>query len=1241
MKRPNVRDIVILSMMILTFILVANVSLSSVGGMRINGGISNVQSDKDLTCYFTINANTDVNVTWYRNNALNLTSNVSCASGVECHTSIGSGTVPNSYTIRNDVWNCTISFNNGTGIENAETSVSITDAPPTQPRIFYINGSEIINATVFISEDSSLNLNVNSTDADNDAIAYTINDTAYCSINSGSGLLMCSPNSLSQTGSRTIRIGADTFYGATYQYLVFNVTPIPKFVPSLASRNLTTGQTFNYYITGEDDPMRYPLNVYIVNVTPYINLTLSTISNTAFMLMLNGNRTATYSETKDKNYTVTLRINDTDAVIGNVKNTTASFMIIGTSYNQKPNISYYIYNSSTITQGGSLLIYFNATDLDNNTLIFSTDNALYPVAFNSSTTFNTTVNDSSFAYGWINISSLSNDYVIYTNFTLYVFDGSEYTMQPISLSVINTNDAPIIHEISDSASNTLNNTNLSSLIAYTGVLFRFQVSATDVDDLTYDHSNTGIGVYNTNDSRFTIDSNSGLLSFIPNSSGNFSFMVTVTDFGGLNYSRNANLQVLVNSNPSFTVSHINILCYERDSTNWNNNCYYNISSNVTDSDPGDYISNFWTNSSIFAIGSANGLINFSATQAMVGNYTIQLNVTDTRGGVNSTIMNLIINNTNNPPHLNNPSMPLISNFIVGTPYQITYTASDLDLGLYNTYENLTFSYNITGPISNVSDVFQLYKQSETQAALMITPVNYSYEGNYSINVSVSDYYGNISSYSMHIFIYNSTQKPDIISIIPSGTPFNDTINNETWMNASDFPGMTTTINIFENRTYLFNQVSTADNNSYSNSLSYGWYYDGTLAATTSSYSKNLNFFSSGMHNLTFVATDRYESSNNFTWVINVTNVIRPPIYYNNSLENLTVPGSGFIPEYLTYSDGRARFYNPDDDPLNLGYNTDNTSTLLFSSTACAYANFSFEYNRLNVEAFDIGECLVIFTATNPLNSSLHVSSQMVSINITNISMSATMPIEVPISVASGGTSSSRPTPIPLPQEVQVPRPLQIVTPKLVTTYQNATIKVPVIINNTWNDTLIGITLEAATNAENVSLYIDRIYIPKLDKGESVETTLYVKNYKSEGHYEISIRANVTLPQYSDTATIYINSAEMNSEGEELQSRISFARDLLSSNPECQELTELLLQAKKELANNNYPGTAKIVDNVINGCKYLVNNAKKNVEKPSGQFIKTFEWNSAYNDYAIIGLFSVLFMISLYYILKREKPEDNI
>jgi hypothetical protein len=275
-----------------------------------------------------------------------------------------------------------------------------------------------------------------------------------------------------------------------------------------------------------------------------------------------------------------------------------------------------------------------------------------------------------------------------------------------------------------------------------------------------------------------------------------------------------------------------------------------------------------------------------------------------------------------------------------------------------------------------------------------------------------------------------------------------------------------------------------------------------------------------------------------------------------------------------------------------------------------------------------------------LNSNFTVDSEIILINITNIT-DMPAPVEIPINTqTSGGGTNDQPVPIPLPQEVERPKPLQLITPKLVTTYKNATIKIPIVINNTWTDAIMGVTLEAYTNATNVSLYLDRIYIPKMNKGEIVEANLYVKNYKGEGHYEIRLNANVSIPNYRDTATIYINSAEMRSEGEQVENKISFAKDLLSSNPECQELNELLVQAQKELTTENYDGAAKIVDNVLNGCKYLVNAAKKDQQVPDRNFVKTFEWKKSYGDYILLSIFGMLFVASLFYILKKDNPEQN-
>jgi hypothetical protein len=1234
------KDIAMLLLVIVTFFIVTEISSSLISNMRINDG--DVRSLKDLKCYWIIDQNSNVNVTWYRNGIQNLTATVSCTSGVECYTSMGSGTVPNSYTTKGDEWRCSISFWNGTNIEMQNTSVIIANTPPSKPEVFWDNGTRIINITAIIKEDYTTVLDLNATDEDNDVLTYSISNYEFCNINNVSGTMSCNPTEESQLGVRTITMYVDDKDGGiSYDYLTINVTPTndaPTFSPELTTQNLTEGQAFNYHITGIDDENNIPFNLTVYNISPsgYLNLEINRINDTDFILMLENNHNATYFEAS-YNYTVELLLNDTDNITNNSKSTIYSFQLVGITFNHLPIISYVVYNNSSIIQGGNLSIYINATDIDNNNMTFYTNTIRYLITYTSDTN-HTKVPNASFAYAWVNITGLTNDNVIYNNFTVFAYDTNQNGSQPINFTILNLNDAPTINEISTYTEiNSFNNSNISSMMAYTGILFRYKVNASDIDDQTYDYANSGLGIYSTNDSTlFPINSSTGILGFTPNNIGNFSFIITVTDNGGLTYNRTANIEVLKNNDPIFTEDPIIIQCYEYDATNYPYPCYYDISYNVTDIDDGDNISKYWTNSTLFVIDNATGVINFVAYQPVIGNYSITLNATDSRGGMNSTTIYLTITNTNNPPALEEPDMPS-ENMVVGSLYHIIYTATDLDLNIGNTYENLTFTSNITGRNTNV---FNITKISATLAELFITPIAEDYEGNYSINITVTDYYGNTSSHYSTIYIYNATLPPNITSIIPSGTPYNDTIDAINWMSTSYFPDMTTTINIYENNTYTFNQTSYADNSSYPNSLNYSWYYDNIFVAATQYYQKNFNFFSNGTHNLTILVKDQYNSSSSFEWIINVVNVNRPPIYNNGSLQNLTIYGSGYFPDYLTYSSGQKRFYDPDDDPENLGYSRDNSTSLAFSSTLCAFADFTFDQKRLNIVAHEIGECIIKITATDTLNSSLSVTSEFILINITNISESNT-PQEVPINTEStGGGTNTRPLPLPLPQEVEKPVPLRLFTPQLVTTYKNATIKIPIVINNTWNDTLIGITLEAETNSSNVSLYLDKTYIPKLDKGESTEATLYAYNYKSEGHYEIRVIANVSIPAYEDFATIFINSADMNSEGEELESKISFAQDLLSSNPECQELYELLDRAKSELNNNNYVATGKIIDNVLNGCKYLVNNAKENTEAPDRGFIKTFEWRKFYGDYIIIGLFGILFIASLYYILKKDDSEKT-
>ena len=114
------------------------------------------------------------------------------------------------------------------------------------------------------------------------------------------------------------------------------------------------------------------------------------------------------------------------------------------------------------------------------------------------------------------------------------------------------------------------------------------------------------------------------------------------------------------------------------------------------------------------------------------------------------------------------------------------------------------------------------------------------------------------------------------------------------------------------------------------------------------------------------------------------------------------------------------------------------------------------------------------------------------------------------------------------------------------------------------------------------------------------------------------------------------------EGDEVKARVTFARDLLASNVECQELNELLDLAEVELDNQNLNAAANIVDSVINGCKYLIKSVK-NVQEEQPEEISFVLFNLKESQVKIIliaiGVIIIFFLVSLF-IMGKKKPIDE-
>ncbi len=108
---------------------------------------------------------------------------------------------------------------------------------------------------------------------------------------------------------------------------------------------------------------------------------------------------------------------------------------------------------------------------------------------------------------------------------------------------------------------------------------------------------------------------------------------------------------------------------------------FNLKINASDV-PADVLT-FSDNTTRFDINPVTGIIQFTPTNADVGNHSVKVTVTDDDGGTNSTTFKLAVLNTNDPPKLQSiPAQAATEN----VPFTLQVVASDPDAG-----DNLTYS----------------------------------------------------------------------------------------------------------------------------------------------------------------------------------------------------------------------------------------------------------------------------------------------------------------------------------------------------------------------------------------------------------------------------------------------------------------------------------------------------------------------------------------------------------------------
>lgn len=326
---------------------------------------------------------------------------------------------------------------------------------------------------------------------------------------------------------------------------------------------------------------------------------------------------------------------------------------------------------------------------------------------------------------------------------------------PISITAVN--DAPYFTNLQNQSFNmsSVFNYNVSAADEENNINFTFNISFVSCSVASWSTRNcsTTAGRELFNSSYWsTLNSTALNISFTPtkNDVGSYIVNFTVTDLNNDLSPKNASTSYTVN----FTILNINSMPYfgyvcdnERNTTeNSVFSCYINASdideiNNLTVSANYSWFKfNSSTNTMTLTINAsislnASALVNFTATDSEVGNWSVNISVSDSNSpaGINSTVISFFVDNVNDSVSLIN----LINgSAIVDVPKTIYINASDDDLlipdkRVYN--ETLTLTTNV----SWITVTSQEITGNVTVFSLSISASS-SVVGNNSINLTVRD-----------------------------------------------------------------------------------------------------------------------------------------------------------------------------------------------------------------------------------------------------------------------------------------------------------------------------------------------------------------------------------------------------------------------------------------------------------------------------------------------------------------------
>jgi len=1005
------------------------------------------------------------------------------------------------------------------------------------------------------------NYQVIASDPDNDTLTYYDN-TSLFNINSSTGLIEFTPTS-DDIGDYIINIIAGD--GIDNSSATMNLTILNNTAPVIDPITNKTGEEntlFELIVTGFDldgDNLTFSSNYSEMLTSAQINETAARFSFTPL-----DNNTG--------NHTILVTVTDEK---GATNSTTFGLEV--KDFNNPPVLDPIDNRIVKINKTFSLKV--NATDLDTNDILTFSDNTTLFDINPSTGLIEFTPNVSQEGNHTINISVTDDAVIPKIDYEVVIF-------------TITPNRNPVIDPIGNQT-------------AMEDINFNLTINASDPDEdpLTFSDNTT----------LFDINPSTGLINFTPNVSqiGIYNIQINVSDGDNGTASASFWLNISeVNDPPYFDPPLENQTATE--------GTLFSYDINATDEE--NYTLTFSDNSTLFNVSSSTGIISFTPTNDDVGNYSINISVSD-NNSITSSVITLTILNLNSPPN--------ITSYI---PFNLTL----------NTAENLSLQFSVTAEDDDIvyGDVltYTWYLDSVNQSSNQswLYEPDFTAAGQHNITIIVSDNSNETDSITWNVSVNNTNRLPSFgIKTQTTESDFSSGTNSNTNITAQSgdiILNKQDGVNYYTFGTFISSAIDLmADDYMDITYINFSTTMPNSTNITLQTRTSATEAMLSNSSWSSVYVNDSLVESEDYQYIqykanLSTTNTTVTPTLHDVKISYIISDFTGNENTiYVNWIDLDDYFYDDDAD-----------DTITYDVSGDVYIGVSIGNTSHQVTLTPAsgwyGSETVYFTMSDGYNTTRSNNITLTFVEYEGIDPGPTI-------IISGGGGGGSTTTIIKTKKVEVEKPysFNLITPLTMTMYKNDTIIAPITLNNYGDTILKEVSLTAFVNNSIIKLRFTKDYFETIEEKTSVDTNLIIESYSALGSYEVVVFANVKDPEFNDSAKFLMSSIELGQWSQkEFETKIAFTRDLLEENPECLELNEQLVDAQKLISKSDYKRAQLLIQSVVDTCRYLITAKEPIIEEPT--YEETQRKQTRLIAAGIGGLFIIL--LTLYLISHNNQQKKH-